>query len=99
MISTLSLLLAGPRSDPFWQALEVDRHGLNGRARPGDQLGRRISVFIKPRKRAASGQFVANANLIRVAVSLIRTATLSNRSRSVENSLLASECGRGIDRA
>ena len=53
-------------------------------------------MFTKPWKRAASGQFAANASLIRVAVSLIRTATLSNRSRSVENSPLASGCGRGM---
>jgi hypothetical protein len=41
-------------------------------------------VPTSPRNSAASGQLEANANLTRLAVSLIRTAILSNRSRMVE---------------
>ena len=48
----------------------------------------------RPRNSAVSGQLEANPRLIRLAVSLIRTAIFSNRSRMVENSPLAS--GREI---
>jgi hypothetical protein len=42
-------------------------------------------VPTSPRNSAASGQLEANAKLTRLAVSLIRTAIFSNRSRMVEN--------------
>ena len=52
----------------------------------------------RPRNSAASGQLLANASRTRLAVSLIRTAIFSNRSRMVVNSPLASGCGLGVDR-
>jgi len=58
--------------------------------RPAAHIGRGISVPTRPRNSSASGQFAANANRIRLAVSLMRTAILSRRSRMAENSPLAS---------
>src|ERR1700685_1916274 len=95
-MATLLLLLVGPRFGPYLAGAGGWSARSQWGTRPGDQLGCRISVFTKPRNSAASGQLAANASLIRVAVSLIRTATLSNRSRSVENSPLASGCCPGM---
>ena len=81
------------------QTISVRREGLIERVRRGTRpavhVGRRIDVPISPRNNAASGQLAANASLIRLAVSLTRTAIFSNRSRMVENSPLASGCGPG----
>src|SRR5271170_2880992 len=82
--------------DRICKALEVDQTGFYRGTCPTAYVGRRISAPIIPRNRAASGQLAANASLIRVAVSLIRTAIFSNRSRMVENSLLANGCDLGI---
>src|SRR5664279_4831306 len=83
-------------SDHIWQALEVDRIQFVRGTRPGAHVGRSSRDPIRSRNSSASGQLVANANLILLAVSLIRTATFNNRSRMVENSPLASVCGFGI---
>jgi len=78
------------------EALEVDRGGFYRGTRPATYVGFGINAPNMPRNKAASGQLAANASLIRLAVSPIRTAIFSNRSRMVENSPLASGYGRGI---
>ena len=78
--------------DRICKALEVDQTWFYRSTCPTDYVGRRISAPIIPRNKAASGQFAANASLIRVVVSLIRTAIFSNRRRMVENSPLAKGC-------
>src|SRR5271166_2487664 len=80
-------------SDRIWEALKVDQVGFDRGTCPAAHVGRGISAPIKPRNKAASGRFAANDSLIRLAVSLIRTAIFNNRSRIVENSPLASACG------
>ena len=67
-----------------------------GGTRLADHVGRGIIEVINSRNSAASGQFAANASLIRLAVSLTRTAIFNRRSRIVENSPLASGCDFGI---
>jgi len=71
-------------------------HAVGRGIRPIAHVGRRINVPTSPRNRAASGQWLANASRTRLAVSLICTAILNNRSRMVENSPLASGCGPGM---
>jgi hypothetical protein len=83
-------------SDRICEASGVDQRRFDTGIRPIAHVGRKISVPINPRNSSASGQFAANASLIRLVVSLIRTAIFSNRSRMVENSLLARGCGLGI---
>jgi hypothetical protein len=85
-------------SDRICDACEVDQEGIDTGIRPTAHVGRKISVPINPRNSAASGQSAENAGLTRLEVSLTRAAIFSNRSRMVENSLLASGCGLGIRR-
>jgi hypothetical protein len=96
--------LAGPHFRPYLVGVRVNRRGFGRGTRPATHVGRRINVPTRPRNSAASGQLEANAKLIRLAVSLIRTAIFSNRSTGecehspgmVENSPLASGCGWGM---
>jgi hypothetical protein len=83
-------------SDYFCEASGVDQQGFGSGIRPIAHVVRKISVPIKPRNSAASGQLAANASLTRLVVSLTRTAIFSNRNRMVENSLLARGCGFGM---
>src|SRR5271154_130990 len=86
----------GRVSGHICEALEVDQTGFYRGTCPTAYVGRRISAPINPRNSAASGQLAANASLIRVVVSLIRTAIFNNRSRMVENSPLANGCMPGM---
>jgi hypothetical protein len=72
-------------SDRIGEALGVDQAKFCRGTRPATYVGRGISAPTNPRNSVASGQFAANASPIRLAVSLIRTAIFSNRSRMVEN--------------
>src|ERR1700733_1233126 len=83
-------------SDHICEASGVDQQEFDTGIRPIAHVGRKISVPINPRNSAASGQLAANASLTRLVASLIRTAIFSNRSRMVENSLLARGCGFGM---
>ena len=58
--------------------------------------GRPQSALARLRNSAASGHVVANAMRMRVAVSLMRAASFSSRSRMVANSALANGCGLGM---
>ena len=58
--------------------------------RPAGHVGRGIIELIRSRNNSASGQFAAKASLIRLPVSLTRTAIFNRRNRIVENSPLAS---------
>ena len=78
--------------------MEVDWKGFGGGIRPIVHAGWVISTPTSPRNRSASGQLEAKASLTRLAVSLIRTATFSNRSRMVANSPLARGWGFGMGR-
>src|SRR5271165_1521186 len=91
----------GPAGWTAFQNVSVRRWRLNwtGFYRdtcPVAYVGRGINAPNKLRNKAASGQLAVNASFIRLAVSLIRTAIFSNRSRMVENSPLANGCGWGI---
>src|ERR1039457_6717602 len=88
--SVTYIQLTCPRSAAGWlnrvlnricEALEVDQSGFYRDTRPAAYVGRGINAPNKPRNKAASGQLAAKASLIRLAVSLIRTAIFSNRSR------------------
>jgi hypothetical protein len=70
--------------------------GFYGDTCPIVHVGRGISAPINLRNSAASGQLAANASLIRLAVSSIRTAIFSNRSPTVEYSPLANGCMQGM---
>jgi LmbE family N-acetylglucosaminyl deacetylase len=59
-------------------------------------VGRGISEPINSRNNGASGQFAANASLIRLAVSRTRTAIFNNRSRMVEKSAPDRASPRGM---
>jgi len=78
-------------------ACEVD--GLGTGVRRHDRagyVGAGLSAVAMIRKTAASGQAEAKATRMRVAVSMTRAATLSNRRRSVANSAVASAAAFGI---
>ena len=80
-----------------FQTISVRRWGLiergfDGALAPALTSGAGSATRPGSRNNAASGQFAANASLIRLAVSLTRTAIFNNRSRMVENSPLASGC-------
>src|SRR4029077_12230619 len=83
-------------SDHICEASGVDQQRFGSGIRPIAHVGRQISVPINPRNSAASGQLAANASLTRLVVSLTRTAIFSNRSRMVENSPQANDCGLGM---
>ena len=94
-----------PCSQPAgWTAFQIRtvrrrgliRKGSSGGTRPSNHVGRGVSDLSRPQNSSASGQFAANASLIRLAVSRTGTAIFNSRSLMVENSPLANGCGLGM---
>ena len=71
------------------QALRVARGRVERGTGPEGYGGRQQRAFARLRKSAASGHVAANAMRTRVAVSLMRAASLNSRRRMVVNSALA----------